>query len=305
MSFSPPSWLLALVLVLSACKDQRAREQESRPPSEATSTQDASPPSATLAGGSSDPVQIPLPQLAGEVDLANRYLFTVLIEAHGSPAAEEALKCSGVIIAPRLVLTSGHCVCPRQMGASSGRPGCAATAILTAMTYLPQQPGESARAVHERYEGMIRPHPELKFLLDEEGRVTSRHADLALILLNTPLPERLRPVKLGETEVEFQAPLVTVGYGNDRDDISLYGKRRFNRTRAASSPAGQEGILLDPPQQPLLANDSGGPCLRESSLGPELIGISNRGLGTESSCTSLYSHRAWLRDEILKAAETK
>lgn len=128
------------------------------------------------------------------------------------------------------------------------------------MTYLPPIPGESIRAVHERHEGVIRPHPELKFL-----------------------------------------PLVTVGYGNAKDDISLYGKRRFNRTRAASLPAGQEGIFLDPPQQPLFANDSGGPCLRETALGTELVGISNRGSGKESTCTSIYSHRVWLRDELLKS----
>jgi hypothetical protein len=243
--------------------------------------------------------------LAGEVDLANRYLFTVLLEAHGSPAAEEALKCSGVIIAPSLVLTAGHCVCPLQPGAANNHSTCATTAALTAMTYLPPMPGQSSRALHERYEGVIRTHPEFKVLLAENGGVTSIRANLALILLNTPLPERLRPVRLGEAEVELHSPLVTVGYGNDRDDISIFGRRRFNRTRVASSPAGNEVLLLDRPQQPLFANDSGGPCLRESALGPELVGISNRGLGRDSTCTSITSHRVWLRDELLKAAEAK
>jgi hypothetical protein len=251
--------------------------------------------------------QIPL---AGKLDTANQYLFTVLIEAHASPPMGEALKCSGVLIAPRLVLTAGHCVClpPSTPPAAAviDNSACANTAILTATTYLPQERGKSQSATIGQYEGVIHPHPELEILLDEQGRVTSGHADLAVIILNTPLPEDLRPVELAETEVELHAPLLMVGVGHT-DGISAdpFGQRRFNRTRVASPPAGQERIFLDPPKQPLFANDSGGACVREAAQGSELIGISNRGLGTGSTCTSTYFHRAWLQNELLKAAKAE
>lgn len=305
MRLHPPLLLLALVLALSGCKDRPIQEQAAPPPSEPTPIQDADLPPGTLTGDALDPIRIPVPQLAGEVDLANRYLFTVLIEAYRSSATEGAFKCSGVIIAPRLVLTAGHCVCPRQTGASNSHSTCAATAYLTAMTYLPPEQGQVSRASHEMYEGVIRPHPQFEVLLDRDGGVTSIRANLALIILNAPLPERLRPVMLGETQAELHSPLVTVGYGNARDDISIYGRRRFNRTRVASSPAGQEVLLLEPPQQPLFANDSGGPCLREGALGPELVGISNRGFGKDPTCTNLDPYRAWLRDEILTATKAR
>jgi secreted trypsin-like serine protease len=246
------------------------------------------------------------------VDATNRYLFAVSIEAHPSAPEQEALKCSGVIIDPRLVLTAGHCVCPRQrvvMPSDSAAfidgSACAARAFLMARTYLPPEREESARATHAWFEGVIHPHPELKVLLDEHGRVTSSHADLAVISLNTPLPASLQPVKLAKSEVKLHDALVIVGHGSDGSSVDLFGTRRFNKTQLASAAAGQERIFLASPKQPAFANDSGGPCLRETTQGSELIGISNRGLGQESSCTSTYFHKAWLQDELLKASQAQ
>lgn len=305
-SLAPTTALLTLLWGLSGCKDHPAREPAGPSPQPTSSTLDASSPPGALTGEILEPVEIPLLQLAGEVDVANRYLFTVLIEAQTSSAKADARRCSGVIIAPDLILTAGHCVCRLQSTESAPQAfiddsACATTATLTAMTYLPPEPGESARAIHARYEGSIHPHPELKILLDEQGLVTSSHANLALILLTAPLPERFRPVKLAETNVAPNASLVTVGHGNDGSGADLYGKRRFNVTRVISLPAGEDRIFLDSPKQPLFANDSGGACLRETAQGFELIGISNRGLGKTPACTSIYSHRAWLRDEFLRA----
>jgi secreted trypsin-like serine protease len=242
------------------------------------------------------------------------YLFAVSIEAHPSQPEQEALKCSGAIIGPRLVLTAGHCLCLRQRAANpSGSAvfafidssACAASATLMARTYLPPDREEGARAIHSPYEGVIHPHPELKVQLDEHGRVTSSHADLAVISLSTPLPANLQPVKLAKSEVGPNDALVIVGHGSDGSSVDLWGKRRFNKAQHASAAAGQERIFLAPPRQPAFANDSGGPCLRETPQGPELIGISNRGFGQESTCTSTYFHKAWLQDELLKSSQAK
>ena len=269
---------------------------------------DAGPAIETLAGDVSDPIRLHQIRLEGEVDAANRYLSTVLIEA-SSAMTMNALKCSGVLIAPRLVLTAGHCVCLQHKVASGEDPGgaridrsdCVSTATVTLMTYQPQKPGENLRALHERYPGEVHPHPELTIRLDTQEQVTSVQANLAVILLGEPVPDRVLPLTLAESKLQPGESLVLSGYGSDGIRPELHGQRRFNKVRVVRVSADHERGFLDQPRRPLYANDSGGPCMRESEKGGVLVGISNRGLGSEPTCMSTHLHKDWLREEILKA----
>jgi Trypsin len=300
--------LLGLALVLGACKERPGREKADASTQDTAPERDAEPIFESLAGDVVDPVRIPQISLDGEVDAENRYLSTVLIEASSPTDAMNTLRCSGVLMAPRLVLTAGHCVCTQhkdQGGTVIEQSDCLSTATVISMTYQRRKPGENLRALHEHYRGKIRPHPELRIQLDAQQRLTSVHADLAIILLEEPMPDRIIPLKLAESGLQPEEPLVLSGYGSNGTGSGLYGERRFNKVRVARVSEDHERIFLDQPRRPRYANDSGGPCLREVEQGGLLVGISIRGLGSEPMCMSMRFHKDWLREELLKAVKTE
>jgi hypothetical protein len=305
--------LLCLALVLGWHKNSPAPGKADASTQGTVSARDADVTVGTLAGDVSDPVQIQQNLLEGALDVSNRYSFTVSIEANPSTTEEGTLTCSGLVIAPRLVLTAGHCVCGWHKTETNGnrdealidRSACASSATITAMIYQPRKPGGAPRAIHDRHRGEVRPHPELRIVRDAPGQLTTVHANLALILLEEPVQELAPPPKLADSEARLDESLITVGYGSDESGPKLHGQRRFNTSRVVTIPGDHERILLSPPKQLLYQNDSGGPCLRESPEGDVLVGISNRGLGNESNCLSTYFHRDWLRKEILEAAQPR
>ena len=292
--------LLGVTLGLGGCKDRPTQEKADASTPDTATVQHAEPPQ-TLVGDVVDPVRIHQVPLDGELDAANRYLFTVLVDATPSTAFVGALKCSGVLIAPRLVLTAGHCVCV-QRGAGSN---CISTATVMTMTYQSRKPGEDPRALHEMYHGVIRPHPELSIQFDGQERITSVHANLAVILLDKPMPDRISPLRLAESGFEPDELLLLSGYGSDGTGPELYGQRRFNKVQAARVSADHERVFLERSKRPLHENDSGGPCMRETERGSVLMGISNRGLGDDPTCISTYFYKEWLREEILNAGKAE
>ncbi len=52
-----------------------------------------------------------------------------------------------------------------------------------------------------RFEGRVRVHPAFRLELDESGAIVSTEADLALIVLDTPVAESLPFVPFADTEV--------------------------------------------------------------------------------------------------------
>ncbi len=260
------------------------------------------------------PTQARLMELAGRVDTTNRYPAGVLITVEYGQDRRGV--CSGAIISKQLIVTAGHCVCrPRPVASEPGdaryiidNSVCVRTASVQTMLYEPPvlMVEKEVPARREYLEGEVRPHPELRVLLDEQGQVASSHADLAVIILKEPLGKELRPLPLADRDVEINETVIITGSGHDELSRRYDGERRFSRNRITEVlPSGGGRMRIEQPGGHHYKGDSGGPCLREGPGGPVLVGISSRNLGEGEAITSIYDYRDWLLDEIQHAEESE
>jgi hypothetical protein len=249
---------------------------------------------------------------AGEMDVQNRYLATVMITT-GDPMG--SVECSGVLVSPRLVLTAGSCMCaPRPVVTPHSEEKtlvdgstCAKRAAVTAAVYgevLDRKFKEVATQVEFwTYEGEVQPHPELELRLDERGSVVSSRADLAAIVLDKPVGHGLAGVPVADADVQGNEMLVMAGYA--RDSQQRFGGfmrvRYFRRNKVQRlSPGGR--VLYEQQGAFLYNGYMGGPCLREKGAEPVLVGIASVDSDEQLSFTSTYVFRDWLATEMRRAA---
>ena len=250
---------------------------------------------------------VPPSVLAGKRDIENRYSSAVLVEADAHPSGEEARRCSGVVLAPRLILTAAQCVCgrrtnpvgPEEGGSVIDGAACAESAEVTAAFHAPRTPGKPSTTLYSSARGRVQVHPDFKMVLDAQGRVTSNRADLAVIFLDAALDDTSPPIPLAQSEVEPGEHITMVNHGHDFICAGVNEDRRFKQTRVVRGLPGDEGrVLFEQEDRQRYRGQSGGPCLRETPRGPALVGISGQGLGKEPTFTSTHAYQGWIREQL-------
>jgi len=252
-----------------------------------------------------------LRQLAGEMDVKNRYASTVMLS---QKASLERPDCSGILLAPRLVLTAGSCLCavtPQHPSNGQNRShadasSCAKRVFVTTVVYGEVgDPKLKELTTNMRFQtsaGSVRPHPELALNLNERGSIVGGRADLAVIILDTPLKVEGAGVLLASEEVKPGEFLVMAGYGHDAAVGGFYGARYFRQNRVVGTPDTQAGQFRYELQGVSAYNGfDGGPCFREAEEHPWLVGVASVRATGELECTSTTAYRDWLLEEIKHA----
>jgi hypothetical protein len=277
----------------------------------------ASAPSERQSTGAYVPAEIQ-PELGesiiskGSLDTSNRYKATVLVDGGRGT-------CSGVLVAPRVVVTAGHCVCSPRKASPADAPAmalidkstCAQTATITVVTYRPKD-----KPLPEFRTGAIRPHEKLRILYDADGKELASQADLAVIALDKA-PQRVTPIRLARADVRYAEAITLVGFGVSGLAEPEKKERRYGVNEVVTIAEDGATFLVGKPievRRPYkpkelvlvrqeasysLGGDSGGPCLRESNGAMELVGIAKTHYGGGalvqfSEYTSTLFYRAWL-----------
>jgi hypothetical protein len=244
---------------------------------------------------------------AGKPDFENRYTSTVMIATDGPLAAAQ---CSGVLLSPHLVLTAASCVClPQKVTSAEGHTitlfdssSCFPSAYATTAEYGKVVNEYTAETAMRSFVGAVRPHPDFKLLLDGQTVVT-HHADLAVLVLEKPVPGEIRPASLADQEVRAQEILVMAGYGYGMEFGQIFGLRFVRRDKVLGEAPGGGRFSYEQQGAFLYNGFKGGPCFRESRGRNTLAGIASIGTAQELSFTSTYAHREWLESEIQRAAK--
>jgi len=221
---------------------------------------------------------VPAGALVGGAPLANQAIARHVVLIVGAHSL-----CSGVAIAPDLVLTAAHCV------------------LANGKYRLVSFEG---RQTLVREVTQVVPHPQFSL---QAGELQ----DLALVKLAPSPPPNLRPAALSDRRApaSFGDRFVVAGFGvATKGQIKSAGTLRMATLVAADRPSSQQLTLVDPkklgerPGLGVCNGDSGGPVFDERDL--TLVGIiswsgprnGEPACGFVSGIIPLERYRHWISD---------
>lgn len=242
------------------------------------------------------------PRVAGTMDIHNRYASTVMLIADAG--AREA-QCSGILLHPRLALTAASCLC---LPPGSGAVTCPSRIYLRTVHFGAVGDWnfkEETAAIRSRtYAGSVQAHPEFRAEPDSREVFASSRADLAVILLDTPIEEPLAESRWAQTSAQMGEWLIMVGFGQEVEGGGYPGIRYFRRNKVTQIMEEPEDQFFYEQQGAFLYDGfPGGPCFREEGQERWLLGISRPASKRGLSCTSLLPFVDWLRGEVRRAAD--
>lgn len=163
------------------------------------------------------------------------------------------LRCTGTLIAPRVVLTAAHCFDLSPKG----------NAYEVFVGDNLNTPSDGRFAVSME----VHPHPEY----DPE----THDNDIGVIILAAPLEvEPLGVLRDGE-HLETGMEAIVLGFGTTRDEAEAEGPKRIGTTRITSIE--DRSFRAEPDPSMSCTGDSGGPVIVQGPDGPVLAGVTASG----------------------------
>lgn len=198
--------------------------------------------------------------------------------------------CTGIAIAQDIVLTAAHCV-PNGAELRIHFPGDPARPVLLPVVGVARNPDYHADAIRTR----------------------ERSIDLALVHLQTALPDQFTPATLAKASGAKPGDrFVVSGYGVTREGDGSSSGTLHAATLATRAPLSAVLLWAEDPAKAgsgACTGDSGGPVVAEGSTDVVALVLWSSGIG-KAHCGDLTQslwlapHRAWI-DRVMQAWRTE
>ena len=186
--------------------------------------------------------------------------------------------CSGVVVAPDIVLTAAHCVAGASATRVHFRDSRGAPVLLEVRRVL-RHPGYRADAVAAR----------------------AKSIDLALVQTAAPLPSSFSPVALGDAPGAIGASVEVAGFGVTRaNEPATSGQLRGARLNLRA-PLSDVLLWLDGDGAGACTGDSGAPVFADGAVAGIVAyaqAAQGRGCGGLTQAVRIAPQRAWIEGVI-------